>query len=103
MGPAGELARRLASTVTRVPAGSLLGLVGIGHMGGAMAANLLKHKHKVVVYDKSPAAMERLVKLGATTAESPAQLAATPGAHAPGLLLQAGLAAEAHAVAAAGS
>ena len=45
-----------------------------------MAANLLKHKHRVVVYDKSPAALERLERLGATLAESPAALAATPGA-----------------------
>jgi 3-hydroxyisobutyrate dehydrogenase len=47
---------------------------GLGNMGGPMAANLLKAGNQVAVYDLFPAAVEKLVKLGATTANSPSEL-----------------------------
>lgn len=43
---------------------------GLGNMGGPMAANLLKAGYQVCVYDLFPEAVEKLVALGATTAES---------------------------------
>lgn len=43
---------------------------GLGNMGGPMAANLLKAGYQVCVYDLFPEAMEKLVALGASTAES---------------------------------
>lgn len=75
---------RLAHTASQLPAGSLLGLVGIGHMGGAMALNLLKHKHRVLVYDKNPAAADKLCKHRATRVSSPADMVTTPGKLAAG-------------------
>lgn len=43
---------------------------GLGNMGGPMAANLLKAGYQVCVYDLFPEAVEKLVALGASTAES---------------------------------
>ncbi|WP_341206139.1 3-hydroxyisobutyrate dehydrogenase [uncultured Psychrosphaera sp.] len=44
---------------------------GLGNMGGPMAANLIQAGHHVCVFDLFPAAVEKLVTLGATTAETP--------------------------------
>jgi 3-hydroxyisobutyrate dehydrogenase-like beta-hydroxyacid dehydrogenase len=44
-----------------------------------MAANLLKAGLPVVVFDRNPAAVEKLARLGATTAASPKAMAETPG------------------------
>ena len=48
---------------------------GLGNMGGPMAANLVKAGHQVCVYDLFPAAVEKLVEAGATTANSPKEVA----------------------------
>jgi 3-hydroxyisobutyrate dehydrogenase len=45
---------------------------GLGNMGGPMAANLIQSGHQVTVYDLFPEAVEKLVALGAKTAETPA-------------------------------
>ena len=42
-----------------------LGFIGLGHMGAAMAANLLKAGHDVSVFNRSPGKSGALVKLGA--------------------------------------
>ena len=47
---------------------------GLGNMGGPMAANLVKAGHKVCVFDLFPEAVSKLTDLGATTAETPAQV-----------------------------
>ncbi len=52
-----------------------IAFVGLGRMGGNMVMRLLKGGHKVVVYDRDPAAVERLAKDGATGASSLADLA----------------------------
>ena len=53
-----------------------VGFIGLGLMGGAMAANLLKGGHSVCGYDISKAALDALVEKGGTVANSPAEAAA---------------------------
>jgi 3-hydroxyisobutyrate dehydrogenase-like beta-hydroxyacid dehydrogenase len=45
-----------------------LGFIGLGHMGVAMAANLIKAGHDVSVFNRSPGKSGALVKLGAREA-----------------------------------
>jgi 2-hydroxy-3-oxopropionate reductase len=52
------------------------GFVGLGGMGRPMARNLLRAGHRLVVWNRSPAAAEELAAAGATVAASPAELAA---------------------------
>jgi 3-hydroxyisobutyrate dehydrogenase-like beta-hydroxyacid dehydrogenase len=42
-----------------------VGLIGLGHMGAGMAANLLKAGHEVTVYNRTPTKVEPLVAQGA--------------------------------------
>jgi len=42
-----------------------LGFIGLGHMGTAMAANLVKAGHDVTVFNRSPGKSSPLIKLGA--------------------------------------
>jgi 3-hydroxyisobutyrate dehydrogenase len=46
--------------------------IGLGNMGGGMAANLAKAKHKVSAFDLSEAALDRAEQAGCTRAESAA-------------------------------
>jgi 3-hydroxyisobutyrate dehydrogenase len=48
-----------------------IGFIGLGHMGGPMAANLLKAGHAVTAFDLVPAALEAAKAAGATLAASP--------------------------------
>lgn len=50
-----------------------IGFVGLGSMGQAMASNLLKGGHQLVVWNRSPDPVQALVKLGAVAATDPAQ------------------------------
>ena len=50
--------------------------LGLGSMGRAMARNLLKAGHDVVVYNRTRARAEELAKEGALVAEHPAGIAA---------------------------
>jgi 3-hydroxyisobutyrate dehydrogenase-like beta-hydroxyacid dehydrogenase len=52
-----------------------IGFIGLGIMGGRMAANLQKHGHTLVVYNRTQAKAQPLVDRGATFAETPSQLA----------------------------
>ncbi|OBH83841.1 MULTISPECIES: NAD(P)-dependent oxidoreductase [unclassified Mycobacterium] len=45
-----------------------IGFIGLGNMGGGMAANLLKAGHRVTVYNRSPEKAEALVQAGASAA-----------------------------------
>lgn len=47
-----------------------IGFIGLGIMGGPMCRNLLKAGHKVVVYNRSSAPIDRMVELGAARGES---------------------------------
>ncbi|MDX8468634.1 NAD(P)-dependent oxidoreductase [Mesorhizobium sp. VK23B] len=53
--------------------------IGLGHLGGNLAASLLRNGFAVTVFDRDPVAIERLVALGATAATSPAEAAARAG------------------------
>jgi 3-hydroxyisobutyrate dehydrogenase len=48
-----------------------IGFIGLGHMGGPMAANLLKAGHAVNAFDLVPAALDEAKAAGATLAASP--------------------------------
>ncbi len=49
---------------------SRIAFIGLGHMGGPMALNLLKAGHDLAVFDLVPAAIKTLVDAGATEADS---------------------------------
>jgi 2-hydroxy-3-oxopropionate reductase len=52
-----------------------VGYIGLGIMGGAIARNLLKAGHDLVVHNRSQAAVDALVELGARAASSPREVA----------------------------
>ncbi|MBS0969991.1 MULTISPECIES: NAD(P)-dependent oxidoreductase [Yersiniaceae] len=52
-----------------------VGFAGLGAMGSAMAENILKAGHGLVVWNRSPQATEALVAQGATGADDPTGLA----------------------------
>ncbi len=52
------------------------GYIGLGNLGGHIAASLQKAGHKIVVHDIDKALAERHLKAGATWAASPQELAA---------------------------
>ena len=76
---------------------SIIAFIGVGNMGGGMAANLAKAGHEVRAFDLSDAAVARAVQHGCTAAASaraaalgadaivtmlPAGAAGNPGSHA---------------------
>ena len=52
-----------------------IGFIGLGRMGFPMASNLLQAGYGVVAHNRSAASVKHLVELGATAANSPAQVA----------------------------
>jgi 3-hydroxyisobutyrate dehydrogenase-like beta-hydroxyacid dehydrogenase len=50
-----------------------IGFIGLGHMGAAMAANLVKAGHDVTVFNRSPGKSTVLINLGAHEAASVAE------------------------------
>lgn len=53
-----------------------VGYIGLGIMGSAMAANLLRAGHELLVYNRSAQRVRPLLDLGAAAAGSPAEVAA---------------------------
>jgi 3-hydroxyisobutyrate dehydrogenase len=53
--------------------------IGLGHLGGHLAASLIRNGFTITAFDRDPAAVERLLTLGATAARSPAEAAALAG------------------------
>jgi 6-phosphogluconate dehydrogenase len=53
-----------------------LAMIGLGRMGGNMSERLMKGGHEVVVFDRTPAATQRCVSLGATAAASVSEIPA---------------------------
>ena len=49
------------------------GMIGLGRMGAGMVRRLMRGGHTCVAYDRSPQAVEALVKDGATGASSLAE------------------------------
>jgi 3-hydroxyisobutyrate dehydrogenase len=56
--------------------------IGLGNLGGRLAASLLRNGFSLVVYDPSPSAVERLMALGAKPAVDPATAAAAAAGNA---------------------
>lgn len=52
-----------------------VGFIGLGHMGSAMAANLLAAGHELTVWNRSPDKAQPLLAKGAQPAASPAEAA----------------------------
>ncbi len=52
------------------------GYIGLGNLGGHIAASLIRAGHSVTVYDRDAGLADRLVEMGATVATSAADLAA---------------------------
>jgi len=52
-----------------------IGFLGLGNMGRAMASNLIRAGHELVVYNRSRNAAEALAKEGARVADDPAKAA----------------------------
>jgi 3-hydroxyisobutyrate dehydrogenase-like beta-hydroxyacid dehydrogenase len=52
-----------------------IGFLGLGNMGRAMASNLIRAGHELVVYNRSRSAAESLAKEGARVADEPAKAA----------------------------
>jgi 3-hydroxyisobutyrate dehydrogenase len=52
-----------------------IGFIGLGRMGFPMAHNLLKAGYTVIAHNRSKGAVDRLVTLGATAANTPAETA----------------------------
>jgi 3-hydroxyisobutyrate dehydrogenase len=57
-----------------------VGFIGLGNMGGGMAANLVKAGHDVDAFDLSEAALEKALAAGCTRAASAAEAASTADA-----------------------
>lgn len=53
-----------------------IGFIGLGNMGAAIAANLVKARHEVVVWNRSPAKARTLLEAGAAAAATPKEAAA---------------------------
>jgi 3-hydroxyisobutyrate dehydrogenase-like beta-hydroxyacid dehydrogenase len=53
-----------------------IGFIGLGNMGAAIAANLVKARHEVTVWNRSPAKARPLLAAGAVLAASPREAAA---------------------------
>jgi 3-hydroxyisobutyrate dehydrogenase-like beta-hydroxyacid dehydrogenase len=52
-----------------------IGFIGVGSMGGAMAARMLEQGGELVIYDSNAATRARFQELGAAVAESPRDVA----------------------------
>ena len=55
---------------------SRVGIVGVGAMGSGFAGRLLARGHRVCVWNRTRAALDSLVALGAAAGQSPAEVAA---------------------------
>jgi 3-hydroxyisobutyrate dehydrogenase-like beta-hydroxyacid dehydrogenase len=53
-----------------------IGFIGVGNMGAAIAANLLRARHEVAIWNRSPDKARPLVDAGAALADSPRSAAA---------------------------
>src|SRR5919198_1659730 len=51
------------------------GFIGLGHLGGHLAASLLRHGFPLTVHDRNRSAAESLIAKGADWAETPKALA----------------------------
>src|SRR4051812_50161690 len=59
--------------------GELIGVVGVGRMGLAIAKHLMKHRYRVIAQDIDGKAMEAARAAGAKTVATPAELGKEAG------------------------
>ena len=59
--------------------GELIGIVGVGRMGRAIAKHLMKHRYRVIAQDIDGKAMEAARAAGARTAATPAEVGKEAG------------------------
>ncbi|HKI62668.1 MAG TPA: NAD(P)-binding domain-containing protein, partial [Mariprofundaceae bacterium] len=52
-----------------------IGFIGLGIMGQAMAANILRHGYPLIVYNRTPGKAEALREAGAMVADRPSLVA----------------------------
>ncbi len=52
-----------------------VGMIGLGNIGGHVAANLLADGHELTVFDSDPRRIKPLTEMGATAAPGPAEIA----------------------------
>lgn len=57
--------------------GNTIGFIGLGHLGGALAGNLLKKGHKIYIYNRTPEKMEPFIEKGALPCSSVLEVAKT--------------------------
>ena len=62
--------------MSEISTATAVGFIGLGIMGKSMARNLIKAGYKVVLHNRSRAAVDELVGIGGVAAASPADLAA---------------------------
>jgi 3-hydroxyisobutyrate dehydrogenase len=67
--------RRAFSSSSSSSRASKVGFIGLGNMGGHMAANLLAAGKEVCVFDIAAPAVASAKRQGATAAETPAEVA----------------------------
>src|SRR6266851_3470374 len=53
-----------------------LAMIGLGRMGGNMTERLMRDKHQVIAFDRTPEVIQKYVKLGAVGASSPSDICA---------------------------
>ena len=53
-----------------------IGFIGLGNMGAAIAANLVRAQYDVAIWNRSPEKARRLLDAGATAVKSPKAAAA---------------------------
>ena len=73
-------------TDSREPAAMRYGFIGLGHLGGHLAASLIRGGFAVAVHDLDREAADPLLALGASWAESPAEAAAAAMPSSPACL-----------------
>ena len=56
-----------------------VGFVGLGLMGAPMAANVARAGYPLTIYNRTAGKAARLSELGAHPADTPAEIAITPG------------------------
>lgn len=56
-------------------ASRIVGIIGLGHMGRAVARRLLAARHRVIIYNRTPSKADSLLQLGAVLAPTAGQIA----------------------------
>ncbi|XP_033105742.1 3-hydroxyisobutyrate dehydrogenase, mitochondrial-like [Anneissia japonica] len=66
--------RYISASAFKMASRTPVGFIGLGNMGGFMAKNLLKHGYPLVAFDVYPESLIEIQELGASVANSPAEV-----------------------------